>query len=249
MRVAIISDVHGNLPALEAVLADIDRRSCDAVFCLGDVCFKGPHAPECVDTLRRRGIPTVRGNTDRYLAGATPEEVPEQAQALLNPWREALGEERLTWLRELPGQIEETVEGVRLLLVHGSPRSDEEPILPWSPPAERATAAAPASLDDILAGVTASVVCFGHHHLQLAWRHGQRLLLGPGSVGMPYDGDPRAAYALLEVDPEGRRVEVSLVRMRYDVEATIAAHQRMGLDKLDPGYASVLRTGRQRPVS
>ncbi|HEY8394826.1 MAG TPA: metallophosphoesterase family protein [Thermaerobacter sp.] len=249
MRVAIISDVHGNLPALEAVLADIDRRSADAVYCLGDVCFKGPHAAECVDRLRQRGIPTVRGNTDRYLAGAAAGEVPEQARALLAPWREALGEERLAWLRDLPGHIEATVDGIRVLLVHGSPRSDEEPILPWPVNGAGQGAGAPVALEEVLAGVTAGVVCFGHHHLQLAWRHGERLLLGPGSVGMPFDGDPRAAYALLEVDPEGARAQVSLVRVRYDVEATIAAHRRLGFDKVDPGYAAVLRAARQQPAS
>ncbi|MFS8641476.1 MAG: metallophosphatase family protein [Symbiobacteriaceae bacterium] len=248
MRIAIISDIHGNLPALEAVLADIDRRSASAVFCLGDVCFKGPHAAECVDLLRRRGIPTVRGNTDRYLAGAVPGEIPEQARALLDPWREALGEERLAWLRDLPGHIEETVDGIRVLLVHGSPRSDEEPILPW-PVAGPGPNGAPVTLEEVLAGVTASVVCFGHHHLQLAWRHGDRLLLGPGSVGMPFDGDPRAAYALLEADPEGGRAELSLVRVRYDVDAAIAAHRRLGFDKVDPGYGAVLRAGRPQPSS
>lgn len=171
MRIAIISDIHGNLPALEAVLADIERRSAGAIYCLGDVCFKGPHAAECVDRLRALGIPTVRGNTDRYLAEGVPHVPADQVEAVLARWRGALGEERLAWLRDLPSQIEDTVDGIQVLFVHGSPRSDEEPILPWPVHTGPESSGSQADLDAALADVTASVVCFGHHHLQLAWRH------------------------------------------------------------------------------
>ena len=306
MRVAVISDIHGNGPALEAVLADIDRRGVDAIYCLGDVCLQGPHPAECVDRLRERGIPTVRGNTDRYLArgGRVPNLSPAQSEALLDAWREALGKERLEWLGQLPERIEARWEGLPVLLVHGSPRSDEEPLLPFPTAGGTGGAGAAAAApqggrggaggegpgadgpEDPLAGVTAALVLFGHHHLQLAWRQEGRWMVGPGSVGMPFDEDPRAAYALIEVHGEvpgagarqemaqagpeagagpdagarwgagtpngvpgfpGSRLEVTLVRVPYDLEATLAAHREGGWMAHNPLYPHQLRQARLRP--
>lgn len=248
MRVAVISDIHGNGPALDAVLADIDRRGVDAVYCLGDVCLQGPHAAECVDRLRQRNIPTVRGNTDRYLAhgGQVPNLSATESRSFLEAWRAVLGEERLRWLGNLPERMEVDWEGVPVLLVHGSPRSDEEPLLPSL--AEPAAAAGGPAVGD-----RAAAILFGHHHLQLAWRQDGRWMIGPGSVGMPFDGDPRAAYALIEVEargtegPTGQRWEVRLVRVPYDVEATLAAHRQGGWLRHNPLYPHQLRQGRQRP--
>lgn len=263
MKVAVISDVHGNGLALDAVLADIGGRSVDAVYCLGDVAFQGPQAAYCVDLLRDQGIPTVRGNTDRYLAGGgyPPTMTEEQATVLLQPWREALGPERLAWLEALPERIAVRWGDVAALLVHGSPRSDEEPLLP-SPPAQGAAGTAQGRAGDDtgpagevaggpLAGVTADLVLFGHHHLQLAWRWGGTgpWMVGPGSVGMPFDGDRRAAYALITVEEgPGARLDVTLVRVPYDVEAVIAAHHTAGLVQYNPLYPAQLRQARMQPV-
>ena len=260
MKVAVISDIHGNGPALEAVLADIDRRGVDAVYCLGDVALQGPDAARCVDRLRERGIPTVRGNTDRYLArgGAVPNLPPAAADAFLRPWRAMLGPERLAWLGERPERLEAEWEGLRVLLVHGSPRSDEEPLLPFSADAggtggDAGTGpgggAGSGSTEGPLAGVTAELVLFGHHHRQLAWRQDGRWMVGPGSVGMPFDEDPRAAYALIEVRSAGRRraLDITLVRVPYDLEATVAAHRRAGLGEHNPLFPEQLRQARQHP--
>ncbi len=271
MRVAVISDIHGNGPALDAVLADIAARAVDAVYCLGDVAFQGPHAAYCVDVLRERHIPTVRGNTDRYLAGGgRPPGMPSgRADALLRPWREALGPERLAWLGALPERLEVTWGGAPGLLVHGSPRSDEEPLLPRLPgtgpagapgtgPGTGSPPGAGSPEDgDPLAGVDAQLVLFGHHHLQLAWRQGRTgpWMVGPGSVGMPFDGDPRAAYALITVEEDrdsprvgAPRMAVTLVRVPYDVEAVIAAHRQAGLMDYNPLFPAQLRQARMHPA-
>ncbi|GAB6875671.1 metallophosphoesterase family protein [Thermaerobacter litoralis] len=254
MKVAVISDVHGNGPALEAVLADIAARGVDAVYCLGDVAFQGPHAAHCVDVLRQREIPTVRGNTDRYLAGGglPPGLSEERAAALLRPWRDALGSQRLEWLQSRPDRLEVRWGPVTALLVHGSPRSDEEPLLPFAPGAGGSQGGGDASdsRSDPLEGVTADVVLFGHHHLQLAWRWARTgpWMVGPGSVGMPFDGDPRAAYALIAVgEGPGAAVDITLVRVPYDVEAVVAAHRQAGLLEYNPLYPAQLRQARMQP--
>lgn len=263
MKVAVISDIHGNGAALDAVLADIDGRGVDAVYCLGDVALQGPDAARCVDRLRERAIPTVRGNTDRYLArgGGVPNLSPAEADAFLRPWREMLGPERLAWLGERPERVEVEWEGLRVLLVHGSPRSDEEPLLPWNGAGGGtggAAGAGPGGAPDPeaegpLAGVTADLVLFGHHHRQLAWRQDGRWMVGPGSVGMPFDEDPRAAYALIEVRPTVRptgrppALDIALIRVPYDLEATVAAHRRAGLAEHNPLFPEQLRQARQQP--
>lgn len=243
LRLAFFGDVHGNLAALDAVLADIQKAAPDQAVCLGDLVFKGPQGQACVDRVAALGIPTLQGNTDRYILQDPPELVrmlqeggaatdnAQRALAMLKWNRAGLNGQALDFLdRGVERHRVETGAG-SLLVVHGSPRSDEEAILPTSSETDLAA---------ILRGVSEAYVVFGHCHLAFLRTSQGKLLIGTGSVGRPYDGDPRASWALMEV--EGGNARVSLCRSAYDVEATVHAAREAGLPGLE-AYELGLRTG------
>ena len=200
MRTAVIFDVHGNLAALEAVLAEAEAAGADGYAVGGDLALFGPEPAACVDRLR--ALPDavlVQGNTDRYLA--------ERRDMDPVPWTvAALGEDRLTWLAGLPTRQELAAHDA--LVVHATPRGDEEVLNPDTPDAEAAA---------MVAGVRARTLLAGHVHLQYRRRVGDVEVVNPGSVGIPFDGDQRAAWALLD---DG---VLELRRTAYDVDAVIAA--------------------------
>jgi putative phosphoesterase len=208
MRVAVVSDVHGNLPALEAVLAELEREDVDLIVSGGDL-SAGPMPVECVDRLRALGerITWVRGNADR-------EEAAPAGYAELTRWVTGeLGPERRRFLVEAPVAATVPVDGLGSVLVcHGSPRSDEE-ILTKVSPEERVVAA--------LVGVEEDVVVHGHTHVQYDREVASHRVVCAGSVGSPYEGRPGAYWALLGPDVELRRTE-------YDVEAAVAAIRATG---------------------
>jgi predicted phosphodiesterase len=185
---AVIYDIHGNLPALEAVVADAGSAGADRFLLGGDYALFGPFPEETVAALE--GLETVgriRGNVDRWCAH--PDEAPDDAliQEAIVACREAVGEEAVARLDSLPEQL--VHEGTRYC--HASPISDLRSFLP-TPGGDEA---------ELLAGVTERRLVFGHTHL--AFRRTSQAgieLFNPGSVGMPFDGDPRAAYALLGDD-------------------------------------------------
>ncbi|MBD0348054.1 MAG: metallophosphoesterase family protein [Thermoleophilia bacterium] len=214
MRVAALYDIHGNLHALEAVLAEIEREAVDAVVLGGDF-SAGPLAAETVDRLRGLGERAhfLRGNADRELADPDWSLDDPAAVERLDFARAQLGPERLEFLRSLPEHVVLDVEGLgSVLFCHGSPRTDME-ILTRATPEERLAAA--------LDGVDADVVVCGHTHAQ--WRRDVdgRTVVNAGSVGMPYEGRPGAYWALLGPSVEHRRTE-------YDVETAAAAYRASG---------------------
>ncbi len=171
MRVAALYDVHGNLPALEAVLAEVAAAGVDAIVCGGDVCA-GPFPHECLQRLRARDAVFVRGNADRELSPWLIEQLPAAAKEFLA---------QLPHLRSLGG----------VLYCHGSPRRDDEILTRVTPP-ERLAA--------VLAGVEEEFVVCGHTHVQFDRSTGAVRLVNAGSVGMPYEGRPGAFWALVEGD-------------------------------------------------
>jgi len=174
VRVAALYDVHGNLPALEAVLAEVEREAPDVVLVGGDV-SAGPFPAECLELLQSLGDRAVwiRGNADRDL----------------REWPgEQLDEERLAFLKELPETVVLDVDGLgAVLFCHGSPRSDEEIITERSPELR---------LEAALAGVKQQVVVHGHTHVAYDREFGLYRLICPGSVGMPYADMPGAYWGM-----------------------------------------------------
>ena len=219
VRVAALYDIHGNLPALEAVLAEVERNRVELVVVGGDVAI-GPMPRECLDRLLALGDRAVfvRGNGDREIASAGAEEG-DDLWAARTRWAAAqLDDEQLEFLAGLPATHSVRVEGLgRALFCHGSPRDDEE-IVTALTTEER--------LAPMLRGVAEGTIVCGHTHVQYERIVGEQRLVNPGSVGMPYEARPGAYWALL-----GREVE--LRRTVYDLETAAAAIRATGFPNAD----------------
>ena len=209
-RVAALYDVHGNLPALEAVLADLESSAPDALVVVGGDFAVGPLPAGTVEALRALGERAlfIRGNGERELVDTR--EDPEDTWAERTRFvAGSLTAEQLAFLAGLAETVTVAIEGLgRVLLCHGTPRSDSE-IVTRLTPDERVA--------DVLAGVDASVVVCGHTHVQFDRRVGGTRVVNAGSVGMPYEGETGAYWALLGPDVELRRTP-------YD---TVAAAERI----------------------
>jgi putative phosphoesterase len=219
MRVAVLSDIHGNLPALEAVLADVEGEGVDAIVVPGDTAH-GPWAAEVVDLLAEVGARIVRGNADRGVLERTEEYGPLPAWSA-----DRLGADRLGVVEGWPLTLELDVEELGAVLVcHSTPESDD-PIYTRITPDDE--------LVEIFRGVEADVVVCGHTHTQYDRRlpNGLRIV-NPGSVGMPYEGRRGGFWALLGPDVEMRHTE-------YDVDATVAAIHELGAP-VDEGMLRLL---------
>lgn len=211
MKVGLIADVHANLPALEAVLDDMPPV--DDVVCAGDVVGYNPWPAACLDRVREVASVTVRGNHDATVETPERYRANRMAEAGLEHARAELSESQLAWLRTLP-RTAGFGDGFLLVHSHPGPERDGAYVYPESfPTLER-------YLDDAEGAV------LGHTHVQAAESIGDdRLVVNPGSVGQPRDGDPDAAYAVLDTD--GKRVD--LRRVDYDRDRVRNAVEEAGL--------------------
>ncbi len=252
MRIALLSDVHANLPALDAVLADVAWRGADAVHHLGDLVGYAPWPNETVARIRAEGITGVGGNYDSTVAtaykhcGCRYEDArQEELSHLSYAWtRDAVTEETRRWLAALPFRMDLRplgghVAGLRLILVHGAPTLNT---LYWTADRDDAFCR---KMAEQAGGRAGDVVCFGHTHVPWTREVDGVRFVNTGSVGRPKDGDPRAGYVLLDVSADG--VAVEHVRVEYDVEATARAILE---STLPDEFADYLRTGgRPAPAS
>ena len=218
MRVAALYDVHGNLPALEAVLAEVDAEGVDAIVCGGDVAA-GPFPLESLQHLEARGAVFVRGNADRDM-GEWPSKL--------------LTQEQRDTLAALPTAATLDVDGIGpVLFCHATPRRDDEIVTRLTPDAV---------LAEILADVTQPVVVAGHTHVQFDRRIGAHRFVNAGSVGMPYEGRRGAFWALLGPDIALRRTEYAIEDAVERIRATgYPDAEQLGqwlLEPVDPGEAS-----------
>lgn len=218
---AVLADIHGNSLALEATLADLNKvGGADYLLVLGDLAVFGPDPAGVLALLKK--FPSafhVRGNTDRYLIEekypGTPGDQTWQAQVLASfPWTaNQLGANGLRFLTSLPTcQILGLDSSHTILAVHASPRSDEENIRPETSDAE---------LVEMLADFNSfNLLLCGHTHVPVDRQVGGQRFINVGSVGLPFDSDPRASYALIYLQPNGQ-YHVEFRRVAYDVEAVI----------------------------
>lgn len=235
-RIALISDVHGNLTAYRAVLADLTRRGITRVFNLGDVVGKGPRGAACTALTRERCEQTVRGNWEVMLADGR-----EGLSEGMLWWREELSVQDRDWLLARPGVFDLHLSGRRIRLVHASP-VDEFTRVPFHHSEQQwASMFAPTAFTGDVP--RADVVAYGDIHDAYLEGRPDGTLLNAGSVGNPLD-QPSASYVVLEGDPEGDAdapFSVQFVRVAYDVEAEIAVAERLGMPETD-AYAIELRT-------
>jgi putative phosphoesterase len=226
-RIAVITDVHGNLPALEAALARIDALGVERrVFCGGDLVGYGPHPDEVCALIEDRGIPTIYGNYDYAIA----RDLDDCGCAYVTQHDRELGQESVAWTLEHTGRrAKDFMRGLPfdlcfdlgdrgVHLVHGSPRKVNEYLFEDKP----------ASLYERLAAAEQSdVLVFGHTHKPWVAEFGGVLFVNCGSVGKPKDGDPRAAFAVLE--DAGERVDVTIERVAYDASGVAEQVRAAGL--------------------
>src|SRR6266496_4523821 len=214
MRIVIFSDVHGNVVALEAVLAAIRREATpDALFVAGDLVLFGPRPAESLAMLRSLDAARfVKGNTDQYLIDDTDN---EQEVAFA---RKQLSKDDIAFVRDLPfEQRLEVAPGHELLVVHANPRDLEEPIKPDS---------TEALVRPLLEGVTAEVIAFGHYHVPFVRTFDRWKLVDVASAGMPRDGDQRGVYATLTWKGGTWRIEHH--RVPFDIEAVARDYTAVG---------------------
>ena len=219
MRLGMISDIHGNAVALDAVLKDLGSVAPDRVICLGDVAGWGPEPRRCIDRVADTEWGVVMGNSDAWMLDPRPFVEPTAEQRCIEEidwWcLEQLSPAHLEVLRSYREKIEVDLDGFNVFCCHGSPRSFDEPMCSDTP--EEA-------VGQMLKGIEASLVGAGHTHVPMLRRYCDIQLVNPGSVGMPYVRLPRgrvrnpawAEYAVLQVD-EGV-VEVSLRRVPFDLD-------------------------------
>lgn len=238
-RIAVISDIHGNLQALEAVLEDIRSRGIGLIYCLGDLIGKGPQPAEAVDRIRECCSVVVQGNWDEFIT--------KNSNPTLDWHRERLGPERLHYLAALPYSHDLVLSGRRVRLFHASAKGVYHRVQPWDAIEERL--AMFSHTDHILSEGRdiPDVVGYGDVHNAFVQHLNGRMLFNAGSVGNPLDL-PQAAYAVLEGRLEDSRpgpFGLQLIRVPYDIEGAIRTAEEAGMPDLEP-YARELRTARYR---
>jgi predicted phosphodiesterase len=226
MRIAVMGDIHANLPGLRAVIDDVARIGADALYCTGDVVGRGPHPNEVVEELRRLEIPTVQGNwdeavgMDREQTGAAwaTAEAEADGNASMRWTAEVMTDENRAWLRQLPVSLRLAPAGRSLYLFHGSPLRANEYL--WSSRPSRVLARiASDEADDLFA--------FGHTHEAFHRVVGQAHFLACGSVGCGTDGDARARYAVVYIgDPD---IAVGFRSVDYDHVSVVRDMAAAGL--------------------
>lgn len=215
MKVLVVSDVHSNLAALEAVLDDASPF--EAAVSAGDIVGYGPHPEECIDRLYLRDFRCVAGNHDNAVATKETDWFNDDAQEAIRINRGQLTAASLRWLGSLPTELRLEIDGLRIAIYHGSPT---QPLTSYIYPEE-----AEVQAERFLAFTNTKVLILGHTHIPYKMERNGCFVFNPGSVGQPRDGDPRASYSILETDPlsvENRRVE-------YNIDATAEAIDLAGL--------------------
>jgi putative phosphoesterase len=243
LRLALVSDIHGNVAALEAALAEIEAAAPDRIFILGDLVQNGPRPAEVIDAvmaLEQGGAYVIAGNTDIAVAdgdyaAAFPwlDEVPAAHRAAAEWARERLSDEQLEYLRRLPAERRLAYDGELVLGTHGSPGSQTQGL--------------PADLD---AAVTvqratrtdARVIACGHTHMADVRELGRKLLVNPGSCGYAFDGTPDACWGLVTLEV-GKDPSAELFRAVYDPSSAAEEVAERGLPG-DVYRAATIRTGR-----
>lgn len=256
MKIALFSDIHANLPAIEALFASIEQQKPDGIYCLGDLVGYNIWPNEVINEIRRRCIPTIAGNYDFGVGRASDdcgcaykeEEEKANGAVSISYTNQVVGDDERAYLRTLPAHIrlefQLNQDKLNLLLVHGSPRRINEYL--FEDREEK-------SLLRIMEDADADIMCFGHTHkpyhrilssspeAQPHYRHAVNI----GSVGKPKDGDPRGCYVLLHISDHcsssvKESVRVEFIRFAYDIEKAAKAVENSPLPK---AFAETLRKG------
>jgi predicted phosphodiesterase len=228
MRIGLISDIHGNVFALEAVLAQLATERLDDLICLGDVAALGPEPGAVFARLQALGCPVVMGNMDEWLLSPPDLDTADELDQVLIRWHTAqLTDAERAYVRAFPATIERSLGAEwTLLCFHGSPRSHHDVIIPTTPDD---------ALNEMFGDTHAAVLAGGHTHLQMMRQHGDAHLINVGSVGLPGVGAAAqrnrrvrwAEYAIVEAEGDG--LEISLRRVPLDIGPMLARARCSGM--------------------
>ena len=237
IKMALISDIHGNLHALEAVLKDIEKKGVNTVYCTGDLVGYGARPNEVIELIRQNNIPTVMGNYDdaignmRLICGC---DYKDEQSILLGEKSVAWTKENTTetnklWLKDLPSRIRLSLSGTDMLLVHGSPGALNEYL--YEDTSEE-------NLDRILEESGAGILVCGHTHLPYVKKVKSGYVVNAGSAGMPKHGNPNVTYVIVTL--EGSSLTGDIIEVPYDYEDTAREIENSGLPAQ---FAQNIRTG------
>ncbi len=221
MKVAVISDIHGNWQALESVMADYQLAGCERVLCLGDLAMAGPQPTIVLDYIINKisNWTIIQGNTDKMIAefnlkmyDKLSKEFPIMANALLDDTN-IISKEQKDFLAELPERKELMIEGVGVLMVHGSPRKINEDILPNMKISE---------IQEMICGEASDLILCGHTHVPCGYQTlSKQTVVNVGSVGRPMTGVPKANYAIIDFNNGSYTVEHREVEYDYNLAAQL----------------------------
>ena len=227
MLIAFISDIHGNLTALKAVVDDAKTRGVAKIICAGDVTGNGPFPSEVCSYLEENNIPTISGNYDCKVLSvinngkSTAAKIQKKKRELLFWTAKHINKSSLHFLESLPASLEEDIPaGDKLLVVHGSPISNDDDIYP---------SITARGLKSKLGDTHPDILVCGHTHIPFIKKIGGVLIVNCGSAGQPVDGDPRPSYAIISADESA--VHAQIVRFDYDVNEVVTALKETSLPK------------------
>ncbi len=237
MKIALIADIHANLPALKAVWKSIEAQQVDQALCLGDLVGYYPWPNEVVEFIRTKGIPCIQGNYDEgvgeelMVCGCDfkDEEAARLGGISLDWAIERTTDENRLWLRDLPKEMRLELAGRKIWLVHGSPRKNNEYLTAQFSEQELAAYLSEGDVDILLCG---------HTHLAYHRQMGNGHVINAGSAGKPKHGNPNVTYVLVDL---AEQVSVSIIEVPYDHEAAATATVEAGLPT---AFAQILRTGK-----
>ncbi|MFC7322734.1 metallophosphoesterase family protein [Halobacillus campisalis] len=216
MRLAFISDIHGNAQALDSVLKDIEKRNIDQLFVLGDISYRGIDPQRSVDMVRKLDAQVIKGNADEWIVrGVQDGEVPEESIKGMNEEKDwsfsNMTSESVNYLRDLPEEINEEYEGVNIHAFHATPKDLFEVVLP--------TETDEGMNERLMANEVADIYIYGHIHKPYIRHIGGKIVINTGSVGLPFDGLAQPSYAIVDIEDGG--VQTSIVRTNYDLEQLV----------------------------
>jgi predicted phosphodiesterase len=238
LRVAILSDIHGNAVALEACLADLAAEGgADRIIAAGDLCMDGPRPRRVVRRLKEIGAGVVRGNTDRMIALEDPSHYDEEDRDGIMWQRGALGQDWVAWLGAAPRTLTIGDDADGLFVCHATPKSDEEHVWPDAPDTQ---------LEAMVDGIVQRTIAFGHLHYPYVRTWRRRTLVNVASAGLPKDGDPRAHYAILTKHNDGWAIRSR--RVAFDVDKVERQLRKSGIPHVAERIAT-LRKHRYKQLS
>ena len=249
MKIAIISDIHGNMEALNSVLNDIKSENCQKIFCLGDIAMAGPEPSQTInkihDLLQNKDFYIIQGNTDKMLSVfsfETKAEIEKANKVMANAYladSEIINNEEKNFLKNLPPQKEIELFRIKILLVHGSPRKNNENIYPNMKIEE---------IEKMIKGTDADIIFCGHTHIPCGYQtNTNQTVVNVGSVGRPFSETPEACYAVMDINETASTFQIKHKFVKYDVKAASKKLEERGFDGADKLAKMLLKATSRYP--